>query len=128
MKERREKGLCYNCEEKFSPGHRCKTQKLYLLDGTQTEEEDGTEQEEAIEARQGEVSMSETVDFPEISLHVISGMVTPQTMRARGNLGRNSVMVLIDSGSTHNFIDQQMAKKAGMEAQQEKGLEVMVAN
>jgi hypothetical protein len=23
MQERREKGLCYNCDEKFQPGHRC---------------------------------------------------------------------------------------------------------
>ena len=24
MKERRDKGLCFNCDEKFAPGHRCK--------------------------------------------------------------------------------------------------------
>ena len=24
MEERRKKGLCYNCDEKFAPGHRCK--------------------------------------------------------------------------------------------------------
>ncbi|KAH7670301.1 Retrotransposon gag domain-containing protein [Dioscorea alata] len=32
MRESREKGLCYNCDEKFSPGYKCKTQKLFLLD------------------------------------------------------------------------------------------------
>ena len=32
MQERRENGLCYNCDEKFTWGHRCVEQKLYLLD------------------------------------------------------------------------------------------------
>ena len=32
MQERWEKGLCYNCDEKFTQGHRCVEQKLYLLD------------------------------------------------------------------------------------------------
>ena len=32
MRAHREKGLCYNCDEKWSRGHRCVQQKLYLLD------------------------------------------------------------------------------------------------
>ena len=28
----REKGICYNCDEKFTRGHRCVEQNLYLLD------------------------------------------------------------------------------------------------
>ena len=28
----REKGICYNCDEKFTWGHRCAEKKLYLLD------------------------------------------------------------------------------------------------
>ena len=32
MWERREKGICYNCDEKFTRGHRCAEKKLYLLD------------------------------------------------------------------------------------------------
>ena len=32
MQARREKRLCYNCDETFTRGHRCVQQKLYLLD------------------------------------------------------------------------------------------------
>ena len=32
MWECREKGICYNCDEKFTQGHRCVEKKLYLLD------------------------------------------------------------------------------------------------
>jgi len=31
--ERREKGLCYNCDEKWSPSYRCKASKLYVMHG-----------------------------------------------------------------------------------------------
>ena len=31
MKERRDKGLCFNCYEKFAPRHRCK--KFFLIEG-----------------------------------------------------------------------------------------------
>ena len=32
MWEHQEKGICYNCDEKFTQGHSCVKQKLYLLD------------------------------------------------------------------------------------------------
>ena len=32
MLAHREKGLCYNCDGKFTRGHQCTKQKLYLLD------------------------------------------------------------------------------------------------
>nr|DAD38966.1 TPA_asm: hypothetical protein HUJ06_013288 [Nelumbo nucifera] len=31
MQARREKGLCYNCKEKFGLGHCCKAQQAFLL-------------------------------------------------------------------------------------------------
>jgi len=32
MEERRKKGLCYNCDSKWNPGHRCVAPKLFLLE------------------------------------------------------------------------------------------------
>jgi hypothetical protein len=39
MAQRRAEGLCYNCDEKFVLGHRCK--KLFILEvvGSQVEDE-----------------------------------------------------------------------------------------
>lgn len=31
MRARREKGLCYNCEEQFTPGHKCKRSHMFFL-------------------------------------------------------------------------------------------------
>ena len=33
MEERRKQGLCYNCDEKWQVGHKCKGDKLFLLEG-----------------------------------------------------------------------------------------------
>jgi len=33
MEEKRKKVLCFNCDEKFQPGHHCKSAKLFLLEG-----------------------------------------------------------------------------------------------
>jgi hypothetical protein len=38
MQDRRDKGLCFNCDDKFVPGHRCK--KLFVIEGIYTEEEE----------------------------------------------------------------------------------------
>jgi len=33
MQERREKGLCYYCDDKYNIGHKCNQPKVYLLKG-----------------------------------------------------------------------------------------------
>ena len=47
MQAQRDKGLCYNCDEKFELGHRCKTQQVFILE-TVADAEESTEVEEAI--------------------------------------------------------------------------------
>ena len=47
-------------------------------------------------------------------MHAIAGTPTPQTMRVKGALGRYTVIVLVDSGSTHNFLQEEVANKIGL--------------
>ena len=51
MAERRKQGLCYYCDEKYSPGHKCKEPKFFQIDATDyssTEEDPPLEEPEAI--------------------------------------------------------------------------------
>lgn len=47
----------------------------------------------------------------QISLEVIEGVSTFQTMRVTGHAGKKELHILLDTGSTHNFIDVNKALK-----------------
>jgi hypothetical protein len=40
MVERQLKGLCYNCDEKYFPGHKCKEQNIFMAISEDIQEED----------------------------------------------------------------------------------------
>lgn len=47
----------------------------------------------------------------QISLQALDGMVAFQTMRVEGHHGKKTLQLLLDTGSTHNFIDSTEALK-----------------
>ncbi|KAJ0010651.1 hypothetical protein Pint_32876 [Pistacia integerrima] len=46
---------------------------------------------------------------PAITLHALTGWTAPKTMRIAARIGSHDVIILIDSGSTHNFISERIA-------------------
>lgn len=50
------------------------------------------------------------LEEPVISLHALAGISVPQTLKIKGFIKHHPVVVLIDSGSTHNFIHQRVTK------------------
>ena len=48
---------------------------------------------------------------PTISCNALEEMTTAQTIKIEGHIKKKKVRVLIDSGSTHNFIDCKIAKE-----------------
>ncbi|KAG7941021.1 hypothetical protein I3843_16G017200 [Carya illinoinensis] len=94
LQEGRKTGLCFNCDEQFMPGHRCK--KLFLIEGIYVQDAD----------RDDEVEIEEQLEFneePRISLHAMVGTMSPQTMRIWGAIMGQGITTLLDSGSFHNF-------------------------
>jgi hypothetical protein len=131
MQERRERGLCYYCDDKYMPGHQCNRPKIFLLEGFNSEEEDAAQGEEALvvdplveepESSQGEGELLR------ISLHAIASSPAPKTMRMMGRLNNQFVVVLIDTGSTNNFVDPDVARKEKLPIQESTTLTVIVAN
>lgn len=98
MDERRSKGLCFFCDEKYEFGHRCKSKRpqLYHLEWEDLEEEQVDECEEDVDK-----------EFSQISVNALAGITHYQNYEGDGSLREN----LLDTGSTHNFIDTAVAKK-----------------
>ena len=66
--------------------------------------------------------------LPEISFHAIARVAHPQTFRVVGKLQNKAVTALIDGGSTHNFINQAIVTKFGLNVAHDQKFQVMVAN
>ena len=67
--ERREKGLCYYCDEKFVAGHRCERPQLFMIEDVPHM---NTEDVEGAHPKQEHHEV-----IPEISFHAIAGTEHP---------------------------------------------------
>ena len=64
----------------------------------------------------------------EILLHALSSVSMPRTMRVTGLIRVKRLHILIDSGSTHNFVNLKFAKRMGYYTTPALAFQVMVAN
>ena len=85
------------------------------------EEGDEREEEEVQMVVQEEV-------VPHISMNALTGMNTFQTMRINGRVGSQRIHILVDSGSTHNFLDVTTAKKLRCEVVKIPAFMAAIAN
>ena len=130
MEERNKKGLCYNCDEKWGPGHKCKNAMLFLLDYVELAQENInygvhiTELEENGSVDQ----IGQDQEGAEITLYALSGTPTSGTMRVMGRIKHRSVVILIHSVSTHNFINATLVSHLHINVDTSQVLEVKVAS
>ena len=126
LEEKREKGLCYSCDRKYTKGHKCAEKKLFYID---CEEEEENEQETSKEEN---IHQESTLEKEEMSLTIscnaLAGITTLQTLKIEGHIKKKKVIVLIDSGSTHNFIHCKVAKELNCFLYPAPECQVMVAN
>eukprot|EP00253_Pinus_taeda_P005153 PITA_05153 len=102
LEEKREKGLCYICDRKYTKGHKCAEKKLFYID---CEEEEEKEQETSKEEDTHQDQSLEKEEMnPNISCNALVGITTPQTIKIGAHIKKKKVIMLMDSGSTHNFI------------------------
>ncbi|KAL5720791.1 hypothetical protein ACHQM5_013426 [Ranunculus cassubicifolius] len=113
MQARRDKGLCYTCDEQYSFGHKCKQKQVYMIaTAGEFEEEscaatDNTQSSDLIPVdKEGDKSI-------EISLNALSGNASYQTLQLQGKVSNRLLTMLVDTGSTHNFLDSNTAKMLG---------------
>lgn len=74
------------------------------------------------------VSQGEGDAHPEIFLHSLTRSINTKTMRVLGKIGGQQEVILIDLGSTHNFLDRSIVKRAQLKAKKEDDIRVILAN
>ncbi|XP_026452183.1 uncharacterized protein LOC113352590 [Papaver somniferum] len=113
QRERREKGLCFNCDEVYKKDHVCLNPRLTILDVEEYIREGSTTTEDTAPVS---FEVSEVYEFdPTISLSSLFGSSFPRTMRVTDRINSQPITILIDSGSTHNFLHPSVAKQCGFE-------------
>nr|GEZ42526.1 putative mitochondrial protein [Tanacetum cinerariifolium] len=96
--DKKAKGLCFRCDGKFGPGHRCPDKTLQVLMISEDDAETEEEQEHV------------HLDTVEVSAHSVVGITSHHTMKLRGTIQGFAVVVLIDSGATHNFVSLKLVE------------------
>jgi len=106
MVERQLKSLCYNCDDKYFPGHKCKEQNLFMAISKYVSREE-------VEAPPVDESPEPTVLTPPlnppevelvISLNDLTDFFAPQTLKVIGYIKHRKFIILVDSGNTHYCI------------------------
>ena len=64
----------------------------------------------------------------EITLYALTGTLTPGIIRVKGKVNGSRLVILIDTGSTHNFVDASLVTGLQLTVNVSKVLEVKVAD
>lgn len=123
-----EHGLCFCCNEKYHRGHHCASRVFLLI--AEGEDEDPASNIVSIDPP----NPPNQVDTPhpnpdQISFHSLTGHSAPETLRLLGSISDHQVVVLVDGGSTHNFIQQELVVQLNLPCRETPfPLRVMVGN
>ena len=143
MEVRRRNGLCFNCDEKFQPGHHYKYAKLFLLECLYPFQ-GSSSNVQLVELDESNMLLSHEFDMPfshpkivefepkmaeaEITLYALLGSPSLGTKRIKGKINGHWLIDLIDTGSTHNFLDATTISILRLSIDPTVTFEVKVAN
>ena len=120
LQDKRAKGLCYRCDAKWTIGHRCKKKELsVMLIAEEEEDPDGDN---------SEPPPSPTEVVSEVSLNSVVGISNPKTMKLKGIIGSQVVIVMVDPGATHNFISLGTVAATGVPVERSVDFGVSLGN
>lgn len=135
MALRREKGLCYNCDDKWSSTHRCKGRVLLFIadNPTPNPNEPNLDLPSPSSSDQEPIT---SLDFdpvtdlnpPHVSLHALLGLPSSETFCLISVINHTHLTILIDSSSTHNFLQPRIAQFLRLNTQNTNPLHVLVGN
>jgi hypothetical protein len=114
--QRRKNNKCFHCDEFFTNGHKQQCKQLFVIEVLDVDEE--------------EVDHGPTTNEPTISISALTGIHPrkDRTMQVLVTIYDTVLRALLDSGSTHNFMDSEVAARVEIVFSGRTGLSVAVAN
>ncbi|KAI4382928.1 hypothetical protein MLD38_008822 [Melastoma candidum] len=114
MADKRQRGVCFWCDGKFTYGHQCPNKRSFAIT---LEPDEPEETEDEVVQQQDPVTEEEKEETPRVSLYALHGISLNsqnRSMKVVRHYKRMRLVILIDSGSTHNFLDPKIAKQTGL--------------
>jgi hypothetical protein len=130
MVEHQLKGLCYNCDDKYFSSHKCKEQNIFMAISEDISEDEV--ETPLVSESPKTTNITPPSDPPKvesiISLNSLTGFSAPQTLKLIGYIKHRKVIILVDSGSTHNFIHHCIAQETHCYIHAVNNFQIMIAN
>lgn len=106
VQERIHKKLHCKCDEKQEMEHHCKASRALMLVGPSDDENGNENIKDGLHntAKHQLVELKENEEEAKQSLNDISGVSKLSTMQLKAQIRKHKVYLLVDSGSTYNFI------------------------
>jgi len=114
------KGLCYGCDAKFSPGHRCANKQLHVLILEGDEDEADTADQK--------VESESAINSLQLSMFSMFGLTSKKTIKLWGDLLNHRVLVLVDCGASHNFISSVLVQNLDLQFKPKSSFTVKVGD
>lgn len=120
--DKRAKGLCFWCDERFVPGNKCKKRQAFVIQL----------HVELVDEEMNKVMVSEAImekfSLIQLSLYALHGLIGFKTMRIIATHGKRQLFILVNLGSTHNFLSEYIVHKLKCQVRKVQGVQVTIAN
>lgn len=129
FKEKRDKGLCFHCNERYYQGHWCRLKEKrelnLIIAGEVKEIEDIPEEEIEVEVKTKALELTENM---ELALRSVYGFSAPGTMKLKWIVGGKEVVILINCGATPNFIHKKLVEELKLQVAKTSNYDIIVGN
>lgn len=119
-------GLCFKCGDKYNNEYQCRhTGQLLTIEVGAFSEvllKDVMRALELLEER------TVGADCCQLSVHALAGMESLHIVRLRATVDGQTMLLLVDSGNTHTFVNRSLAERPNREVSVAPSVPVRVAN
>jgi hypothetical protein len=97
-------GLYFNCNEKYFRGHNRTCRRIFYVEGVELNAADATPED-----------ADPVANALVFSLHAVAGVRACGMMQIRVKVGAATLVALLDTGSTHNFIGEEAVVRTSLQ-------------